>query len=552
MSDETMNPASDDIVRAAARGVSTHTIMQIVVRSLSFILKAVTIRALGPKRFAFTEIHLGLLLAVATLPARAGFRKMAVRAEREKDAVDLAVCGSLVTAILGVLGGLIVWFSANRKNGSVIFVMVLAIMVEGISEIHLVKATRRQMYSDVAKVRAVGVIAGNVCSSLAVGLLPGQWTMISSTAGPLMQRVVILQFLGWEVRPLPQGRENVPMAVANDSTTIFSRREELKAAGISALQAFLGFFLANGENIVLEKYWDNADDKGNYKLAGNIASLIARCFSESLEEQSFNIFSALGSSLRTRRDIRSHDEEEDIKRSRRSCQNFWKLSIKSALTISLLIAFVGPFFSRGLIHLLYGDQYKSAAGFMNVYFIYLVLMAINGIAEAFLSAVATSKELFSQSCFSVVLSIFYLAVAYKLTTEHGPNGLIGANCMNMMARILYAFNFYSAKLDVSIVRSFAQTLPRWSVGVALIISSVLSMFSERLFLPKYEVRNLEFLVRLCGHAIFGVSSVLITGAAVYMFDKEYIGQLRNLVRRRQAPPNHNVNTQDGIRNKSAN
>lgn len=119
--------------------------------------------------------------------------------------------------------------------------------------------------------------------------------------------------------------------------------------------------------------------------------------------------------------------------------------LKFLILIGSCFVFFGPPYSNTLIHILYGKKWGNTgvADLLAMYCFYVLLMSINGITEAFVHAVSHPSQLRRSNLWMVVFSCIYLSVAILCirVLGFGTASLVIANCINMVARIIYSTNF---------------------------------------------------------------------------------------------------------------
>jgi O-antigen/teichoic acid export membrane protein len=524
--------SSRDTVRAAARGMSAHMAWQLSSRLLTFAIKAAAVRAIGPAHFAFAEIRLGILTAAAQ-PAALGVRKVAVRSESDEAAAALVAAGSTATVLLAAVLAAIV-ASRDPAHAGPIALAALATAIVGMSERARVFAARRERYGEASRAQAIARISGSIATTTsAVFILPVRYVGLYATPVGLVVHAITLLF----AMEHAAGDGLPPILVLPSAVVSQLCAEDLGMAAVAVWQTVFKFVLENGEGIVLDVTCVNPI-KGAYKLAANIASLLARFFSEALEEQSFNVFSRLAPAFRHQfvsgvndtgtsnfkgvpddTDMRMHD-------MRRECVSFLQMALKAALLVSLLIAAVGPFFSYSFIRLLYGSKWADetpAASILSTYFIYLVFMAANGVTEAFVAATASTGKLKEQSAFSVLLSAAYMAALYYAGSTYSVTGIICVNCANMAVRTIYSIMYFTHLTGESWRSLAVAATPHVGVLSILAAGRIMCRASETavfsMNMPASAAVGLRtVLVHIAKHAVSGAISLSLFGAAVYIFE----------------------------------
>jgi len=86
----------------------------------------------------------------------------------------------------------------------------------------------------------------------------------------------------------------------------------------------------------------------------------------------------------------------------------------------------------------------SAPGVLAAWIWYMPVLAVNGALEAFVSSVATPKDLNTQSRWMAGFSTIYISAAIALyAMGFGDRSLVYANIINLSARIFYCLHFIS-------------------------------------------------------------------------------------------------------------
>ena len=173
--------------------------------------------------------------------------------------------------------------------------------------------------------------------------------------------------------------------------------------------------------------------QGIYAISSNYGSIIARLLFQPLEEASRNLFSKIPAA---------------------DSLPLLQILVKLYLLFSVLIMALGPPFAATALHLVAGARWADAeaGATLAAYCYYLPLLAINGVLEAFVQAVATPAELGRQSVWMVGFSVVFAGVGWAVL-GWGAKGLVAANALNMLLRIGWA--------GVFVMRKGGEKTPAW-------------------------------------------------------------------------------------------
>jgi len=120
---------------------------------------------------------------------------------------------------------------------------------------------------------------------------------------------------------------------------------------------------------------------------------------------------------------------------------------KAYILFSLVVVTIGPLAAPILLSLVAGPRWTSsgAGACLAAYAWYVPLLAINGVAEAFVASVASESELHRQSAFMTVFSLAFAAAGFVSlrVMDLGAVGLVLANVVNMLCRILWCTVYIS-------------------------------------------------------------------------------------------------------------
>lgn len=165
-----------------------------------------------------------------------------------------------------------------------------------------------------------------------------------------------------------------------------------------------------------------------------------------------------------------------------TASNHLHLLLRFYALLSVSAAAVGPTVAPMLLGIVAGSRWTaSGAGeVLGKYCYYIPLLAVNGVTEAFISAVASRSELNRQSIWMVAFSVGFALAGYLFLRvfEMGAEGLVWANVINMAVRIIWSFDFIGRYLGARGSHlSMSSILPQratiaYGVGTAALLHQI--------------------------------------------------------------------------------
>jgi oligosaccharide translocation protein RFT1 len=208
-------------------------------------------------------------------------------------------------------------------------------------------------------------------------------------------------------------------------------------------------------------------EQGLYDVVNNLGSLAARFLFAPIEEAFYTYFAQVVDRTRVRLRLWSRSFDGDAAAAAAAATaaatDAATSSAKAGRTLStllqlvgllgLLVACFGQAYAWLLLQMYGGANLCAAPGpaLLRAYCVYVLAMALNGILECFVTAVAPARYIAFYNRLLLGFSAVFVAAVFLFVTPTaaggwglGPLGLIAANCANMVLRIAHHIWFTGA------------------------------------------------------------------------------------------------------------
>jgi len=446
---------SNSILSASAKGASFLILLQVASRALTFAVNQVLLRFLSPELLGVSaqlELFSISVLYFARESLRVALQRQAHGTQAVINLSYLAVFfGTPLAYLLALL-----WLRSDTPNVpyfvEALIVYCLATFLELLSEPSFSAVQQKLLYkvrasaeSSATLLRCVGTCGSAMLASQAgldIGVLP-------FAIGQLAYALALLVVYAYKTWPVAKADgfslfpEKVSSTKENPIVVNYLSAPLLRLTASLSLQSALKYVLTQGDSLLITTLASLAD-QGAYALASNYGGLVARMLFQPIEESSRNMFAKLCANPTS---SAAAGEKEGSTKTDEQKQNLAQASrVLSTILrlygiISLFAVTLGPVLAPVLLSIVAGQKWSatSASKVLSTYCYYIPFLAINGVSEAFVAAVATNKELYAQS---VSMGIFFALFAGSAwffigQLEMGGNGVVFANTVNMGLRIVW-------------------------------------------------------------------------------------------------------------------
>ncbi|KAF8894999.1 Rft protein-domain-containing protein [Gymnopilus junonius] len=535
----TMSSGKDDL-KSSTMFASASSLMalQLFSRGFTFLLNQALFRLASPRAFGAASIQFELILSTILFLSREGVRNALLRvtsndSNQRSEAIKAQRTNlSFLPVLVGIplaVGTAVVyvrWLAGEEVKmqpgfkgavGLYAFAAVMELLSEPLYNVamgELKTGTR-------VRAEGLGITTRSVTTFLVLLYdakrgSGGDLALLAFAVGQLMYSVVMFAtyvvYLGGSYM-----RPRRPPLLSSKSSEQYKSllmnyidKDILYLTFTMTSQSLVKHFLTEGDKVILS-WFSPLQDQGGYALAVNYGSLVARIIFQPIEESLRLFFSrTLGGS----KDQGSISDEKPNDKQRASSIEQAASTLNTLLSVQTSISLIFVVFASAylpiLLPALLPAQYlsTSAPRVLAAWVWYIPVLAVNGGLEAFLSSVATPKDLNVQSRWMIGFSAVYiLSALFLYQSGFGDASLVYANIVNLTARIIYALRFISHFFSSSRTPFHWQTvlIPSPSLIVASTVSALSVWLSER------TLKANDVAVELGRRAVFSPAVLLHIG-----------------------------------------
>ncbi|DBB05489.1 hypothetical protein WJX77_003678 [Trebouxia sp. C0004] len=239
------------------------------------------------------------------------------------------------------------------------------------------------------------------------------------------------------------------------------------------LQAIVHLAQTEGSRMVMALY-QSSYNQGVYGLVTNLGSLVVRTIFFPVEEAAFRAF--------------SRPPGKDVEADKKQKIQILAILVRVSGLTGLLAAAFGPSYTYVLLRLVYGQKWSSteAPAALACYCGYITLLALNGCTEAYINAVADTRQLSKSIRWQAAFSAAQIILSFVLVWRLGAIGLILADSANMVMRIGYSWRFIKSAVPSLRLTAWAPSFVSCCAATAAAIALRLS---KARFVDKYLAQN---------------------------------------------------------------
>jgi hypothetical protein len=495
---------SNSILSASAKGATFLILLQVASRALTFAVNQILLRFLSPELLGISA-QLELFSISVLYFARESLR---VALQRQAHGTQAIVNLSYLAVFFGTpLTYLLALFWLRSEIPVVpyfveaLVVYCLATFIELLSEPAFSAVQQKLLYkirasaeSTATLLRCLGTCGSAIIASRAgldIGVLPFAIGQLAYA----MSLLVVYTYKTWPVSKADRFSlfpERIESTRESPALLNYFSTPLLRLTASLTLQSTLKYVLTQGDSLLITSLASLAD-QGAYALASNYGGLIARMLFQPIEESSRNMFAKLCAHVESPKVQEKEDSKKVEKENLAQASRVMTTILHLYAIISLFAIALGPTLAPLLLGIVAGKKWSatSAANVLSTYCYYIPFLAINGVTEAFVAAVATNKELYAQS---VAMGVFFTIFASSAwffigQMELGGSGVVLANTVNMGLRIVwntwFIKNFFRQR-DSKF--SLSDTLPAiTSLAPAIIVPTLMRMQPGVSFLARFGV-----------------------------------------------------------------
>ncbi|KAM9969759.1 hypothetical protein ACTFIR_001595 [Dictyostelium discoideum] len=303
-------------------------------------------------------------------------------------------------------------------------------------------------------------------------------------------------------------------------------RNLIKLSLLYTWQSIYKLLLQEGEKFVLF-FSETNQGQAIFAIVSNLGSLIVRFLFLPIEETCFLMFPKLFPTINNnnnnnnKKNQENNNNNDDFKNG----ANVLIVIMKFLILVSLVFTCFGPGFSHLLLNLLYNNKFRdtNAGVLLGFYCIYVGFLAINGVSESFVHSVAKEDQLKTVNWVLIIIGFIYLLFTLIFCKLFQNIGIILANCLNMLLRIIYSIYFMKSFFKNIKDIKLSNMIPNKMVLLSFIISFIITNLSNNYIYDAVSFKS------TCIHLLIGIICFIQTCTFIYLKEWGSIKEFKKIL-----------------------
>lgn len=484
---------STSLPSKSAKGASFLILLQIGCRALTFIVNQVLLRFLSPRTLGLSA-QLELFNVSTLYFARESLRVALQRQPSDSDQTKLAVSNgegekkqssdvalsygskrrlqevvNLSHAAIAIglpLTMTIAWLYLRSADDAILetphlrtslYIYALATLFELLNEPAFVVAQQQMMYGTRASAEFLASFTKCLmaCSIAILASMAGHnLGILPFATGQLTYAFVLNAIYLSKVYPIC-AQNTVSLlatAITPSDNYLLSRfsRPLISLAATLYGQSIFNQLLTSGDSYLIAAF-ASLPSQGAYALASNYGGLLARILFQPIEESSRSLFGRLLPPRTQQYEKNTVSDKSTNATNIAQAKSHLLTILRLYLLLALLATTLGPPLSPLLLHLVAGSRWSKteAPAVLAAYCYYIPLLAVNGLLESFVSAVATSNQIVTQSKWKAAFSLAFALTGYLVlrVARMGAKGLVLCNAITTVLRVGWSWAFVAGYFE---------------------------------------------------------------------------------------------------------
>jgi len=276
--------------------------------------------------------------------------------------------------------------------------------------------------------------------------------------------------------------------------------------------SILKHLLTEADKIVLY-ISQSSYDQGIFAMANNYGSLVARIIFLPIEDSAKVFFSRLAV------DRQAGDED-------RASYILGQL-LRFVALLGIIFPLFGPFYVQVMVQYIIGKSWQSREfiGTLQAFCFYLFSLALNGVSEAFVHAVAPVTSFARINVGLVVSTIIYVLVAVPMVHLVGTSGVVIAGTCSMLVRIassfLYIQSHFSSSSPPKIRSPIASVIPSSAATLLFVCTTSVCYYSSCRF-SSYASTTQDAIEHIAIGAVVFITFITLCLSRLPRKDREFL------------------------------